>query len=108
MRSPRTPQGACLHPPRRAPRPATSLEALARPPPAFREGGTVTAGNSSGVNDGAAAVLIMSDAKAKELSLQPMVRVVASAAAGVAPRRRGTGPIPATRKALAPPGLPID
>ena len=90
------------------PRPDTSLEALARLPPAFREGGTVTAGNSSGVNDGAAAVLIISDAKAKELSLQPMVRVVASAAAGVEPRTMGTGPIPATRKALARAGLTID
>ena len=83
------------------PRPDTSLEALAKLPPAFREGGTVTAGNSSGVNDGAAAVLMMSDAKAKELGLQPMARIVASAAAGVEPRTMGLGPVPATRKALA-------
>jgi len=83
------------------PRADTSLEALAKLPPAFREGGTVTAGNSSGVNDGAAALLLMSDAKAKELGLRPMVRIVASAAAGVEPRTMGLGPIPATRKALA-------
>jgi len=90
------------------PRPDTSLEALAKLQPAFREGGTVTAGNASGVNDGAAAVLLMSDAKAKELGLYPMVRIVASAAAGVEPRTMGLGPIPATRKALARAGLRIE
>ncbi|HEY5606348.1 MAG TPA: acetyl-CoA C-acyltransferase, partial [Thermoplasmata archaeon] len=82
------------------PRPDTSLEALSRLRPAFREGGTVTAGNSSGINDGAAAVLLMSDGKARELGLRPLVRIVASAAAGVEPRTMGIGPIPATRKAL--------
>jgi 3-oxoadipyl-CoA thiolase len=88
------------------PRRDTSLESLARLPPAFRaEGGTVTAGNSSGLNDGAAAVLVMSDRRAKELMLRPLVRIVASAAAGVAPRVMGYGPIPATKKVLARAGL---
>jgi len=90
------------------PRPDTSMDALAKLRPAFREGGTVTAGNSSGVNDGAAAVLLMSDAKAKELGLHPMARIVASAAAGVEPRTMGLGPVPATRKALARAGLRVD
>lgn len=90
------------------PRSDTSMEALARLRPAFREGGTVTAGNSSGINDGAAAVLLMSDARAKELGLTPMARVVASAAAGVEPRTMGLGPVPATRKALARAGLEVE
>ena len=90
------------------PRPETSLESLSKLPPAFREDGTVTAGNSSGVNDGAAAVLMMSDMKAKDLGLNPMVRVVASAAAGVEPRTMGLGPVPATRKALSRAGLRIE
>ena len=89
------------------PRPDTSLEALARLRPAFRNNGTVTAGNSSGINDGAAALLLMSDDKAKQLGLQPLARVVASAAAGVPPRTMGLGPVPATRKALARAGLEI-
>jgi acetyl-CoA acetyltransferase family protein len=91
------------------PRRDSSLEALARLRPAFKtEGGTVTAGNASGLNDGAAAVLIMSAEKADELGLQPMARVVASAAAGVAPRTMGLGPVPATQKALKRAGLSID
>ena len=73
----------------------------------FRNDGTVTAGNSSGLNDGAAAVLLTSDSKAKELSLKPMARVVASAAAGVQPRVMGLGPIFATQKALQRAGLDI-
>jgi 3-oxoadipyl-CoA thiolase len=90
------------------PRRDTSLEALARLRPAFKkEGGTVTAGNSSGLNDGAAALLLMSDEKATELGLKPMARVVASAAAGVPPRVMGTGPIPATQKALVRAGLSV-
>lgn len=89
------------------PRPDTSLEALSKLRPAFRETGTVTAGNSSGINDGAAAVLIMSDRKAQDLGLVPFVRIVASAAAGVEPRTMGLGPVPATRKALARAGLRI-
>ena len=90
------------------PRRDTSMEALARLRPAFRKNGTVTAGNSSGLNDGAAAVLLMSDEKAQELGLKPMARVIASAAAGVPPRTMGIGPIPATRKALSRAGLTID
>ena len=90
------------------PRRDTSMEALARLRPAFRKDGTVTAGNSSGLNDGAAAVLIMSADKSEELGLEPMARVVASAAAGVPPRTMGLGPIPATRKALARAGLTIE
>jgi 3-oxoadipyl-CoA thiolase len=90
------------------PRRDTTLEALARLRPAFRKNGTVTAGNSSGLNDGAAAVLMVSAERAKELNLKPMARVVASAAAGVPPRTMGLGPIPATRKALERAGLTID
>ncbi len=83
------------------PRRDTSIEKLARLRPAFRSNGSVTAGNASGVNDGAAALLMMSGEKAEELGLKPLVRVVSSAAAGVMPRTMGYGPIPATRKALA-------
>jgi acetyl-CoA acetyltransferase family protein len=91
------------------PRRDSSMETLARLRPAFKkEGGTVTAGNASGLNDGAAAVLIMSDARAAELGLKPMARVVASAAAGVAPRTMGLGPVPATQKALKRAGLTVD
>ncbi len=90
------------------PRRDTSLESLGRLRPAFRaEGGTVTAGNSSGLNDGAAALLLMSEEKAKELKLKPLARIVASAAAGVPPRVMGYGPIPATSKALQRAGLQI-
>jgi 3-oxoadipyl-CoA thiolase len=89
------------------PRRDTSMEALAKLKPAFRPGGTVTAGNSSGLNDGAAAVLLMSREKAEELGLRPMARFVAAAAAGVEPRVMGYGPIPATRKALQRAGLSI-
>lgn len=90
------------------PRRDTTLEGLARLKPAFRKNGTVTAGNSSGVNDGAAAILLTSDARAKELGLKPMARIIASAAAGVLPRVMGLGPIPATRKALARADLKIE
>ncbi len=90
------------------PRRDTSMEKLARLRAVFRQGGTVTAGNASGLNDGAAAVLIMSDAKAAELGLKPMARVVASAAAGVEPRIMGLGPVPATRKALQRAGLTLE
>ena len=90
------------------PRRDTSLQALARLRPAFRENGTVTAGNSSGLNDGAAAVLLMSAGKAAQLGLSPIARVVASAAAGVPPRTMGLGPIPAARKALTRAGLTVD
>jgi 3-oxoadipyl-CoA thiolase len=90
------------------PRADTSLEALSKLRPAFRAGGTVTAGNSSGINDGAAAVLLTSDRKAEELGLKPLARVITSAAAGVEPRVMGLGPIHATRKALARARLTLD
>jgi acetyl-CoA acetyltransferase family protein len=86
----------------------TTLEKLATLRPAFRKDGTVTAGTSSGINDGAAALLLMSEEKAKELNIQPMGRWVTSAVAGVNPRTMGYGPIPATKKALARAGLTID
>lgn len=89
------------------PRRDTTLEGLARLKPAFREGGTVTAGNSSGLNDGAAALLVMSEDKARELGLRPMARLVASAAAGVPPRTMGLGPVPAVQKVLARAGLAL-
>ena len=90
------------------PRRDTTLESLARLKPAFRKDGTVTAGNSSGLNDGAAALLLVNAEKAKELGLKPMVRVVASAAIGVNPRTMGLGPVGATRKALARAGLKMN
>ena len=90
------------------PRRDTTLESLARLRPAFRKDGTVTAGNSSGLNDGAAAILITGTQKAAELNLKPQARIIASAAAGVPPRIMGLGPVPATRKALARAGLTID
>jgi len=89
------------------PRRDTSLEALARLRPAFRDGGSVTAGNSSGMNDGAAGLVLMSAEKAIKLGLKPLVRIVAAAAAGVEPRVMGLGPIPATRKALKRAGLKV-
>lgn len=90
------------------PRRDTTLESLARLRPAFRKDGSVTAGNSSGLNDGAAAILLMTQEKASELGLKPMARIVSSAAAGVNPRTMGLGPIPATRKALARARLQIE
>ncbi len=90
------------------PRRDSSLEALSKLHPAFREGGSVTAGNSSGINDGAAAVMLMSKAKAEALGVKPLARIVSSAAAGVEPRTMGYGPIPATRKALERAGLSIE
>jgi 3-oxoadipyl-CoA thiolase len=89
------------------PRPDTSLERLARLRPAFREGGTVTAGNSSGVNDGAAALLIASEDAIAANGWKPMARIVTSAVAGVEPRMMGIGPIYATRKALERAGLTV-
>ena len=87
------------------PRRDTTIESLAKLKPAFKKDGTVTAGNSSGLNDGAAALLMMSEDKARALNLKPLVRVVTSAAAGVPPRVMGYGPVPATKKALARAGL---
>ncbi len=90
------------------PRPDTTLEALARLRPAFRKGGTVTAGNSSGINDGAAALLLAEASTARALGLRPMARVVSTAVAGVDPAVMGIGPVPAVRKALARAGLTVD
>ncbi len=89
------------------PRRDSSLDALSRLKPAFKPDGTVTAGNSSGLNDGAAVVLVMSETKAQELHLTPMARVISMASAGVPPRTMGLGPIPATQKALQRAGLKI-
>jgi len=87
-------------------RPDTSLEALSKLPPAFMpKGGTITAGNSSPLNDGAAALLVMSEEKARELGLKPMVRIVSTAVAGVESSIMGTGPVPAAQKALKRGGL---
>jgi acetyl-CoA acetyltransferase family protein len=87
------------------PRPETSADALAALRPAFRRDGTVTAGNASGINDGAAALVIASAEKARELGIEPLGAFVGSAAAGVDPRVMGIGPIPAVRKLLARAGL---
>jgi 3-oxoadipyl-CoA thiolase len=90
------------------PRPDTSLEKLASLRPAFREGGTVTAGNSSGLNDGAAALVIASEQKAREHGAEPLGAFVGSAVAGVDPRVMGIGPIPAVRKLLERAGIGVD
>jgi len=91
------------------PRRDSTVESLARLRPSFRKnGGTVTAGNSSGLNDGAAALLLMSAKKAQALGMKPMARVVTSAAGGVPPRTMGLGPIPAVRKALSRAGLKLE
>lgn len=87
---------------------ATSLEKLGKLRPAFREGGTVTAGNSSGLNDGACALVLMSAEKAEELRLKPLARWIGSAAAGVDPRVMGLGPVRATQKVLERNGLTIN
>ena len=89
------------------PRPDTSVEKLASLKPAFRDGGTVTAGNASGINDGAAALVIASEEKAEELGIEPLGRFVASAVAGVDPRVMGIGPVPAVRKLLARAGVTV-
>ncbi|MCL6612004.1 MAG: thiolase family protein [Peptococcaceae bacterium] len=85
----------------------TTLESLSKLPPAFKQNGTVTAGNSSGRNDGAAALVLMSGKKAREYGLKPVARVVSQAAAGVRPEIMGIGPVPATRKALQAAGLEL-
>jgi acetyl-CoA acetyltransferase family protein len=89
------------------PRADTSAEALAKLRPAFREGGSVTAGNSSGINDGAAATLVVEAGRAKELGLKPLARVISTAVAGVDPAVMGVGPVPASRKALSRAGLTV-
>jgi acetyl-CoA C-acetyltransferase len=91
------------------PTPETTMESLAKLRPAFkREGGTVTPGNSSGMNDGASAVVVMSEEKCKSLGLTPLVKIVAMTAAGVDPRIMGIGPVPAINKALAKAGLKLE
>ena len=90
------------------PRPDTTAEKLAALKPAFREGGTVTAGNASGINDGAAALVIASEEKARELGVEPLGTFVGSAVAGVDPRVMGVGPIPAVRKVLERRGIAVD
>ena len=90
------------------PRPDTTAEKLAALKPAFREGGTLTAGNSSGINDGAAALVVASEEKANELGAEPLGRFVASAVAGVDPRVMGIGPVPAVRKVLGRAGLEVN
>ena len=87
------------------PRADTSMEALGRLRPAFREGGSVTAGNSSGINDGAAATLVVEADRARALGLRPLARVVSTAVAGVDPAIMGVGPVPASRKALERAGI---
>lgn len=90
------------------PRADTSIEKLAKLKPAFKKDGTVTAGNASGMNDASAGVLIMNFAKAKELGITPLARIVSYAVAGVHPDIMGYGPVPATRKALGKAGLSLD
>ena len=90
------------------PRPETTMERLAKLQPAFKSDGTVTAGNSSGINDGAAALLLCEAQTARRLGLRPMARIVACASVGVAPDVMGLGPIPATRKALARAQLAVE
>jgi 3-oxoadipyl-CoA thiolase len=89
------------------PRPDTTLESLTRLRPVFKKDGTVTAGNSSGINDGAAALLVVSAERGKQLGLEPMARVVAGAVAGVEPHRMGIGPVPATYTALSRAGWSV-
>jgi len=86
---------------------ATSMEALAKLKPAFKKDGTVTAGNSSGINDGAAALLLASETAVEKYALKPMARILATAAAGVDPSIMGMGPVPATQKALQRAGLSV-
>ena len=89
-------------------RPNTTMEKLAKLKPAFKENGTVTAGNASGINDAAAAVVVMRESKAADLGLKPIVRLVDAAAAGVDPQIMGIGPVPAVRKLLKKTGLTIE
>ena len=89
-------------------RPDTTIEGLSRLKPAFRSGGSVTAGNSSGINDGAAAVLVASEEAIRRYDLNPLARIVSSAVAGVEPRLMGLGPVPSSRQALARAGISLD
>jgi acetyl-CoA C-acetyltransferase len=89
------------------PRPDTTLEKLAKLTPAFKKGGTVTAGNSSGINDAAAVTLLMSKEKAKEIGLKPIAKILGYAIVGVDPSYMGIGPVPATKKVLRKVGLSL-
>jgi acetyl-CoA acetyltransferase family protein len=89
-------------------RPETTPEVLGKLKPAFRDGGSVTAGNSSGLNDGAAALLVASEAGVRQLGATPLARVIATAVAGVEPRIMGMGPVPSSRKALAQAKLSLE
>lgn len=88
-------------------KPDTTMESLGRLRPCFKDGGVVTAGNSSGMNDGASAVVIMTEEKANELGVEPLVRIVGISSAGVDPRYMGLGPVPAIRKLLKKTGLAL-
>lgn len=90
------------------PRFGSTIEGLAKLRPAFKKDGTVTAGNASGINDGAAALVVMSKEKAEELGLKPLATILSYASAGVDPKIMGAGPIPATRKALEKAGLKVE
>lgn len=90
------------------PRPNTTMETLAKLKPAFKEGGTVTAGNSSGMNDGASAVVVMSEEKAKELGCKPLVKIISHSSVGVDPSVMGLGPVPAIQKALKKANLTLE
>lgn len=90
------------------PRAGVTMEKLAKLPPFFKEGGTVTAGNASGINDGAAAVVIVSEKEAARRGIEPLARIVSSAIAGVEPSIMGWGPVPAVKKALKTAGLKLD
>ncbi len=90
------------------PRPETTMESLAKLKPTFKEGGTVTAGNSSGMNDGASAVVVMSEEKARELGCKPLVKIVSMSSVGVDPAVMGLGPVPAIRKALKKANLTLE
>lgn len=89
------------------PRPDISMEALAKLPPVFKKGGTVTAGNSSGINDGAAAMVLMKESKANQMGLKPLARIIAYAWAAVEPWLMGYGPVPATQKLLQKVNIPL-
>jgi len=90
------------------PRPGTTVEKLAKLKPAFKKDGTVTAGNASGINDGAAALVIMSEEKAAELGIEPLATIVAWASGGVDPSIMGIGPVPATKKVMEKAGLTVN
>ncbi|MDI2021353.1 Acetyl-CoA acetyltransferase [Paenarthrobacter nicotinovorans] len=91
-----------------SPRPGVTLEAVSALQPVFRPGGTVTAGNACPLNDGAAAVVVMSDTRARELSLEPLARVVATGVSALSPELMGMGPVESTRRALSLAGLTMD